>query len=374
MSIRVHKEGRYLKFTKDGNEFSFDIVTGQAYSHHGNPVKTLARYFRGMSLSEAIRSFEDPNYRNWFWHVCRRNRRMSNMGSILKEFKHYLHLESFFCSGFTGHNVPDEPLDRKLIRVLHKFDLGWTHERQRLFETVGVDAFAQIADRGHLGRFTRYMASRTIESLIENGYSITDLIKYIEYLEFVEGVVTPHLLSDIKDYWSEARLVSQNPSRYPKNFLSTKRNTNYRYSMNREKYDESGFELISKKHAPGLYFRRGEYQVIYPTKAEDIRAEGTELNHCVASYVSKVVDGDCHIVFMRRADAPDEALVTVQLSLAYNVIQSRGFGNRSLTDAETEFLEQYQDWATNPKRNFHKQPVDKSSAGSEGIAETMAVA
>ena len=352
--IQISKAGKYLQFNVDGVTVKYDLSTGDSISPHGNVVKSLAKYFRGRELYHIIDSFDDENYKRWFHYVRRQYPRYTNMGSLLAAVRSEgAHLEQFYTSGVKLTHLnspPTEPVDSKLIRALKKFDIGWSSGIQALYDAVGIDHFNYIVERGHKSMFNGYYGRESIRSLLADGYDVTSLIKYVEYLQFVEGITAnEYLLRDLNDYWDEVKLVSRNPSRYPRNFKTVKAKTSYHYRLNKDTYDEVKFELTTESKIDRVEWANRDYTIVYPTKAEEIREEGTALNHCVASYVDKVCSGDTHIVFMRATENVDEALVTVQLSPTYQVLQSRGENNRELTPQESAFLTTYEAWVTSDK-------------------------
>lgn len=88
------------------------------------------------------------------------------------------------------------------------------------------------------------------------------------------------------------------------------------------------------------------YTVVHPTKSYDLHEEGSELNHCVASYADKVLSGKSLIYFMRRRSDPQKPLITIEIYKdstrdSYYINQSRGKGNRLPNPEEKHFLEQW---------------------------------
>lgn len=57
----------------------------------------------------------------------------------------------------------------------------------------------------------------------------------------------------------------------------------------------------------------GKYVFITPTCKQDFLDEAQMQQNCLASYVSKVVNGDCIIMFMRLKDNPIQSLVTIEI-------------------------------------------------------------
>ena len=383
MEIKVSKVGKFLQFDVDGKVVKYDLSTGESISHHGNVVKTVAHYFRGSALWKVIDAFDDENYKRWFHYVRGNEPRLTNMGSLLKAVRRYgAHLEQFYASGVKCEcDPPEEPVDSKLIRACKKFDIAWDGGIQKLFNAVGIDHFSYIIERGHKDVFTCWYGFDNLVKLLENGYDVTQLVKYIEYLQFVEGVpANDYLIRDIADYWEEAEKVSTNPSRYPRNFKTVKGRTSYHYGLNRDKYDEESFAQKVDKRSDRLEWTHCDYTIVYPKMAEDIRTEGKDLSHCVASYVDNVIAGNTHIVFMRMKDKPEESLVTVQLSPTFKVLQARGYENRNLESPELDFLDKYEAWLESPKsvaaaarraeaRKQAQIEQDKIDAEAEAIAE-----
>ena len=87
-------------------------------------------------------------------------------------------------------------------------------------------------------------------------------------------------------------------------------------------------------------YKKGKYAIVLPKTSNDIKAEGNSLNHCVASYIHRILKGECKILFMRHADKTDESFITVELRNG-NICQYKGKNNRSLTVEEKEFLKGY---------------------------------
>lgn len=87
-------------------------------------------------------------------------------------------------------------------------------------------------------------------------------------------------------------------------------------------------------------WKNDEYCITYPASSQELQREGDTLNHCVASYIKRVVDGDCLIYFLRTVDAPDKSLVTLEIRNK-SIVQARGLHNRHIDDNEHHALRQY---------------------------------
>lgn len=87
-----------------------------------------------------------------------------------------------------------------------------------------------------------------------------------------------------------------------------------------------------------------------PESGMDLYEEGIILNHCVGAYTDAIISarGSMLIYFLRKANQPDNPLVTVQInrskektSAPFYLFEIAGKGNRLPTDAEKKFAE---DW------------------------------
>ena len=223
---------------------------------------------------------------------------------------------------------------------MRKAEISWSEYMEELFDIVGVDHFRYLSDEGLLELFSyRY---EDLRELLVSGYKTVDLAKYVQYLRFCEGYICNYrFFPDLNDYWRECQLVSKSPSKYPRNYLTTKRKTSYHYSLHKADYDKKAFVNVAKKHRDKLTCDLGKFIILYPKSPKEICAEGETLQHCVASYVEDVISGSCHIVFLRLKDKPDKPLVTVQLNRALEIRQARGYDNSEPTAEQSKVLQKY---------------------------------
>ena len=89
-----------------------------------------------------------------------------------------------------------------------------------------------------------------------------------------------------------------------------------------------------------LAYTGSKYSIVIPTKPEELAEEGINLSHCVGQYIERVANGECHILFLRYRDIPEQSLVTLQLS-GKQICQAQGMNRRSLTTQEYRFLKQW---------------------------------
>lgn len=92
-------------------------------------------------------------------------------------------------------------------------------------------------------------------------------------------------------------------------------------------------EIFNSRYAGFKPYEDEEYTIVCPTSSNDLQKEGDSLNHCVASYIKRVVDGECIILFLRKITAPLESLVTLEMR-KNSIVQARGLHNRAISESE----------------------------------------
>ena len=82
------------------------------------------------------------------------------------------------------------------------------------------------------------------------------------------------------------------------------------------------------------------YMFIYPRCVDDIKDEAAQQNNCVASYIDRVLDGKCHILFLRNKDSIDKSLVT--LEVRHNeIVQAKRKFNYAVSAEEQEAIDEW---------------------------------
>lgn len=179
------------------------------------------------------------------------------------------------------------------------------------------DAFTTI----HNGQVENYLTSleilNEIDQLIERfNLQVERLMFYFNYLNNVEGIDVKTLMESYGNYL-ECELQHQNGRRnrmykFPCYFMTTyhKQQSEIRRTMELEHYtptdDDHEFAYLE--------YSDDEYCIIIPRSPDDVRSEGRQQHHCVAShFMQYIADGDTMVVFMRRTSDPDTSLVTIEI-------------------------------------------------------------
>ena len=134
-----------------------------------------------------------------------------------------------------------------------------------------------------------------------------------------------------------AKRVSVKFDRYPRNLLTTHDIMRRNYERARTQFDEAAFQ---KQRRPEYECRIGDYIFIYPQSTADIKDEAAQQHNCVVSYIQRVIDGKCHVMFMRRADEPDKSLVTLEIRNDH-IVQALQTYNAPLTAQQAAIVEKW---------------------------------
>ncbi len=68
--------------------------------------------------------------------------------------------------------------------------------------------------------------------------------------------------------------------------------------------------------------------------------EAASQNNCVSSYIDKVIDGKCHILFLRKRNKPDESLVTIEVRNNH-IVQTRRRFNDDVTAEDQKAIDAF---------------------------------
>ena len=119
-----------------------------------------------------------------------------------------------------------------------------------------------------------------------------------------------------------------------------------RQSKENKKYG-TRFRWLKKKYA----YTDGRLLVKVPVNAKDIELEGKTLQHCVGGYANRHILGQTTILFLRKAEAPEERYITIEIDDALcRIRQVHGFRNEGYAGAvkpmvlHKEFFDEWLLW------------------------------
>lgn len=393
--MHATKEGRYLVFYFDDERNStvkYDLATGTCIGKLGRPVKDIRTQLRGFTIQQVIDMFEDENYRAFLnevnhsvnrpkhysrWDRNRTVNKITNVGSFLERIKDYPNLEQYFSAGLRKvspdikHKINEVP--KGLIKMVRENDFLsltdilidsyninisninmvndlYESEETPFYTLSKKDVYRYVFNLSDLSEYvmTRYVrptgeTNQFNTLLVHHGYSAKTLLKYIDYLLTFEALnSSSYILNELSDYVRMMSRISPKYEKCPKNFLTTHQIAVRNYNRLKETFDEQDFQDIRNRNADNMEWQYGDYVFLYPREVQDIKDEAVQQHNCVASYIRKVLRGDCHIMFMRNKKSKDKSLVTLEINPNTNVIcQAFQKFNQVLNSNQREAVEEW---------------------------------
>ena len=146
-------------------------------------------------------------------------------------------------------------------------------------------------------------------------------------------------MGELRDYLDMCVSMDIKPTLYSSYLKQTHDITSRNYEVKLTEEQAEMFENAYKDFKPFVTEDK-TYSIVRPKNADDVKHEGSELNHCVASYISRILKRNCLIVFLRKTDKLDKSLVTIEVENKA-IVQARGASNRSITEEEYRAICEY---------------------------------
>ena len=322
-------------------------------------------YFRNQKLADIEST--DKKFQTCFKLIKLMNGRLRNIGSFLLKFKDIAMYENYIEeelefeyrkkrnsywseSTLLAISKPLSFYDRTLIKLFKKYNFKITCDFEKLFindyeyfkkALVTIDSLDLpiVVAKQVFCLFNDSWDSEKLKELTNDyNYDLKSLLKYVVlYLKPFENLDFDRSLGLLRDYNSMAKDIGRSCKKYPKYLRSMHDIFQANYKAFKKEYDEIKFAKLIKSE---LDYIGKKYCFIAPKKSIEIIYEGTELNHCVSSYIDRILQEKTYIFFMRLKKAKDKSLIT--LELIDNVItQAKGSYNRALTKEEKTVLSKY---------------------------------
>lgn len=193
-----------------------------------------------------------------------------------------------------------------------------------------------------------------IHSYFLNMLSFTTPHKIINYiLKQSNSKYSPsNVISDWCDYLTQCKELKFDTTNtfilFPKNLIEKHEEyTLLTKAKGLEKYNakvKKAYQALDNHYT----FSDKSFLIRPASSVDEIVKEGHILRHCVAgrSYVEGVSKGDRAIMFIRKIDAPDIPLFTLELNLSdsrgnLSIFQCRGYQNSNMTDDVNKFVDKW---------------------------------
>ena len=318
-------------------------------------------------MDDLIDCCDDDKYANFLNFVKRRESRehsISNIGTILSRVPLYSNYEQLFSASI-GDILDDEDrftytineIPKALIKLCKEKRIKLTNKIMQyykqnpdayliaynleymsltnndIYKIWSTDSFDYNRNIGHC-----YYWSYFNRLLNEFGYTAKPLLLYIDQLKTFEALNDiEHIIRELYDYAHMMKTISPKFDKYPRHFLTTHRIACRNYTRLIKKFPEDVFKSRIDK---SLEFSYKDYQFIYPSSTEEIKQEAVQQNNCVASYIDKVIDGKCHILFLRKKNKLNESLVTIEVRNNH-IVQARRRFNDPVTPEDQEVIDKW---------------------------------
>lgn len=146
-------------------------------------------------------------------------------------------------------------------------------------------------------------------------------------------------MGELRDYLDMCVSMDIKPTLYSSYLKQTHDITSRNYEIKLTEEQAEMFEKAYKDFKPFVTEDK-TYSIVRPKNADDVKREGSELNHCVYSYLSRIIKRNCLIVFLRKTKDTDKSLVTIEIENEA-IVQARGASNRSITEDEYKAICEY---------------------------------
>lgn len=354
--MKCKKDKSKLIFTRsDGRTATYDLATQSYYNYQGRKVKSLNSFFANIPFYSI--TWEDEAYKKLVKSVTDNNGRLRNVGSLLNELYRYRNNESWLLLGFPVNSPMDYPishyskpirryLTEKFANPVNCYPYIYTRELKNELDRIEKmpDKYFLIRgtfrDYGILTEYdecTDWRKDTLIELLKDYNMDLKSLVAKLRYYIQGEGLTLSNAIVTLLDYNRMASKMSPKYQKYPKYLLSTETITSKNYRAYKEQYDELMFK---QQVDTTLAYKGTTYSILVPSVPKDVQEEGANQHHCVASYVSSIINGNCQIVFMRLNKDLAKALLTIEIKKD-TIVQVKGSYNRQATDDEMKFIQTY---------------------------------
>ena len=165
-----------------------------------------------------------------------------------------------------------------------------------------------------LGKYSNYVVNETINQGYDRVYDF---------------------INELTDYLNMCKHDNIKPTLYSSYLKQTHDITSRNHKVIVEQENEEIFK--SRYENFKTYYNSG-YCVVAPKDSNDLKKEGDNLNHCVASYIKRVIDGECLIYFLRKDK--EESLITFEVR-HNTIVQVRGLHNRKPSKSEIDALSNF---------------------------------
>jgi hypothetical protein len=128
---------------------------------------------------------------------------------------------------------------------------------------------------------------------------------------------------------------------FPRNLQEAHDQVAILFDTRKSEFHNNAIREAYKQLRERYCFTKDGFTVIPPKTAKEIVAEGHALHHCVHSYVERVAEGRCIVLFIREKDNVKKPFYTVEVR-NNRIIQIHGKNHSAPTPELKKFLDTWE--------------------------------
>ena len=369
MTIVMNKKEHFLVFTKDGTDkqVRYDLKLYQMQKTtddiHWNNVENSYKFFRGINIADI--QFTDEKFKKFIEKVKNLYPNCSSISTFIKRIDECKNLEPYISENVnilvkTNHwckNKYDieyiKPItlfSKQTIDFFRNTNIYLEYDFidnymdnkiffDRLFLMVQKEKYNEEEKSNLMVLFQNSHKFNTFKNLVKDKkFDEISLFNYcLKYLAPFENIKIEEAIGLLSDYCEMAEIMERKVKKYPKYLKSLHDIITANYNAFKQEYDEIKFLKRQRKE---LEYEGKEFSIVIPKTTKEVIQEGVSLNHCVSSYVPKIIKGETYIMFLRYTKHKQESLITLEVKDKL-IIQAKGCYNRHLEKEEINFLTGY---------------------------------
>ena len=167
-------------------------------------------------------------------------------------------------------------------------------------------------------------------------YTFRHFISYVFRQVIDQGFSSVYdFIEELRDYLRMCDADGIVPTLYSSYLKQTHDITSRNHKIKVNAESEQMFKSRYETFKPYTY---NGYHIVCPKCSDDLKREGDILNHCVSSYIKRVIDNECTIIFLRKEK--DTPLVTIEVRDGC-IAQVHGAHNRKPNKEEIDVINRY---------------------------------
>lgn len=359
--------GRLVVFAKYNRRFDKYSSPVRFIEQLGSTIITNIEKWEalGMKVYETEEFFSDHLVSDSYWGKFD-HRKSVYFGQVPRDYRHYYSGYLSYAPGDFNKNVLDhimrnfDMVDDYTLRRIHNNYNNGESKVEKEIEAVCedpefYDALNYVSDSYRSRGVSRNLLDASddsfsmkielIHTIQEYHLDIKAVLRFIKRQRNVENNDLNYLIGSrhYRDYLRCEKELKDGSfskmNKYPSNFRTTFHNVDVEYSAKKASIDRKKFFAQSQKYKH-LEHKGKKYCIIVPEDPFQIDEEANALEHCVRTYIPRVVKGETLIAFLRLNAAPQQPYVTLEIK---NGVLTQAYGkNDSKPDEDAlKFLKMY---------------------------------